>query len=325
MFKHSRLRSCLNWMGQNLIISVVLVLGVIALWQQKNNPGLYFIQNATKEDAAYDRAYEESGAMSIMARSMGVQDGVAKMMMPEPAFADDFAPKETERKIVRNASLQVEVSDTEVARKLVEQKVAELNGHITNLNSYEVRQGILSYNFTVRIPAKKLEKTMDVFTNLGVKKSESINEQDITAQYTDTESRLKNLEVRRDRLRELMERDTDKLSDILQIDRELSNVQQQIENYERTLKRHDTNVTFSTINLSVQPEPQIGDFQTPEWTVKKSWKQSVNDLISSLKNIFDVGLKVLVFAPIWIPFLLVLWTIQRFIRRRTDCLIQLKK
>lgn len=277
------------------------------------------------EQAAYDMGYEESGATPMMARSMGISGGMAKMMMPTPAFADDFAPEVEDRKIIRNASLQVEVSDTEVARKLVEQKVAELKGHITNLNSYEVRNGILSYNFTVRIPAEKLETTMDAFTSLGVKKSESINEQDITAQYTDTESRLKNLEVRRDRLRELMERKTDNLADVLQIDRELSSVQQQIENYERTLKSHDTNVAFSSVNLSLQPEPQIGDFQTPEWTVQKSWKQSVNDLIISLQEILDNGIQLLVFAPIWIPILLVIWAIQRFIRRRTCCPIQLKK
>lgn len=324
MFKQSRFRSYLNWMGKNLILSITILVGIIAIWP-KENPSLYFTQNTIKEEASYDMAYEENGATPMMARSVGISGGMAKMMMPEQAFANDFAPEETERKIVRNASLQIEVSDTEVARTLVEKKVAELNGHITNLNSYEVRSGILSYNFTVRIPAEKLEKTMEAFTNLGVKKSESINEQDITAQYTDTESRLKNLEVRRDRLRELMERETDKLADVLQVDRELSSVQQQIENYERTLKRHDTNVSFSTVNLSLQPEPQIGDFQTPEWTAKKSWKQSVNDLIISLQEILDNGIQLLVFAPIWIPILLVLWAIQRFIRRRTCCPIKVKK
>lgn len=324
MFNHSRLRSCLNWMGQNLILSVVILVGVIALWPE-HNPGVYFSKDVMMEQASYDMAYSENEAMPMMARDMGISGGMAKIMMPAPAFADDFAPEVEDRKIIRNASLQVEVSDTEIARKLVEQKVAELKGHITNLNSYEVRQGVLSYNFTVRVPSETLEKTLEAFTNMGVKKSESIDEQDITAQYTDTESRLKNLEVRRDRLRDLMERETENLADVLQIDRELSTVQEQIESYERTLKQHDTNVAFSSINLSLQPEPQIGDFETPEWTVKKSWKQSVNDLIVSLQGVLDSAIQILVFAPIWIPVLLVLWAIQRFIRRRTGCLIQLKK
>ena len=325
MFKHSRLRSCLNWMGQNLVLSIAILVGIIAIWPE-HKPSMRFSKNIVMEEAAYDMDYGANESMPTMALSRsGGMNGMAKMIMPEPVFADDFAPEETERKIVRNASLQIEVSNTEVARELVENKVRNLNGRITNLNSYEVRQGVLSYNFTVRVPSDMLNKAMEEFTKMGVKKSESINEQDITAQYTDTESRLRNLETRRDRLRELMERDTDNLADVLQIDRELSNVQQQIENYERTLKQHDTNVAFSSINLSLQPEPQIGDFQTPEWTVKKSWKQSVNDLIISLQEILDNGIQLLVFAPIWIPILLVLWTIQRFIRRRTCCPIKVKK
>ena len=321
----SRIKRAIHWIGKNLILSVAIVAGVITLWPSQA-PGLYLAKNVMMEQS-HHMDYAENESMPMM-KSMGRamdSSGPARMMMPTPAFANDFAPEVEERKIVRNASLQVEVEDTELARKDVEEKVAFFKGHITNLNSYEVRPGILSYNLTVRVPAENLDMAMELFTTMGVKKSESINERDITAQYTDTESRLRNLEVRRDRLRELMERKTDNLSDVLQIDRELSSVQNQIENFERTLKRHDTNVAFSTVNLSLQPEPQIGDFHTPEWTVKKSWKHSVNDLISSLKDIFDSGLRIIIFAPIWIPILLVLWAIQRFIRRRNKNFIQLKK
>ncbi len=327
MNKQCKVRSCVQrvfrWAGQNLILSVIIVVGIIAIWPNhiprpqvtRNFQTKGRMNHVVSETAMMDSV--ESGGRAAFSR-------VGKMMIP-PVFADDFAPEAEERKIVRNASLQIEVSDTESARKEVEAKIAKLKGHVTNLRSREARAGVLSYNITIRIPADNLSKAMDDLISMGVKKSESINEQDITAQYMDTENRLKNLEVRRDRLRELMDRKTDNLSDVLQIDRELSNVQQQIENFERTLRRHDANVLFSTITLSLQPEPQIGDFHTPEWTVQKSWKHSVNDLIASLKTIFDGALRLLVFAPIWFPILLFLWSIQRFVRRRTCCSIKLKK
>ncbi len=321
----SRVKRSIRWVGKNLILSVAIVAGVIALWPS-HSPGLYFAKNVMMEQASFSMDHAESESMPMMRKSMGRSGGdMERMIMPEPVFADDFAPEAEDRKIVRNASLQIEVPDTEAARKDVERKIALFKGHITNLHSYEVRMGVLSYNLTIRVPAQNLPEVMEELISLGIKKSESINEQDITAQYIDTESRLKNLEVRRDRLRELMDRKTDNLADVLQIDRELSSVQQQIENHERTLRRNDVNVAFSTVNLSLQPEPQIGDFSSPEWTVKKSWKHSVNDLISSLKDIFDSGLRIIIFAPIWIPILLILWAIQRFIRRRICCPIQFKK
>ena len=276
-------------------------------------------RNYDMDEMAYDM--EESAP--AMAR--GNFGGVAKMMMPEPAFAEDFAPEETERKIVRNASLQMEVKDTEIAKTEVEKITKNLKGHITNLNSHEVRPHVLAYNFTVRIPSEKLDKSLAQFTALGIKKSESMNEQDITAQYADTANRITNLEARRDRLRELMERDTDNLNDVLSIDRELSSVQQQIENFERTLKQHDTNVSYSSVNLNLQPEPEIGDFSTPEWTPNRSWKQAVNDLIISLQDILDRAIQILVFAPIWFPVLFVIWIIQRLIRRRNKGPFKIKK
>ena len=133
--------------------------------------------------------------------------------------------------------------------------------------------------------------------------------------YRDNESRLKNLQARRDRLRKLMDKETDKLSDILEIDRELANVQTEIENLERMLKRQDVDVAYSTLNLSINPEPQIGDFTTPDWSPKRSWRGAINDLINSSQKIFDGAVKVGAYAPIWIPILLILWFVQRKIRR----------
>jgi hypothetical protein len=215
--------------------------------------------------------------------------------------------------------LNIEVDDTEITKDLVEEKVAELGGVITNMNSYEVRTGILSYNMTLRIPSGKLDAALENLASLGVKKSENFSSSDITTQYMDTENQIKNLETRRDRLRELMKFKTDNLSDVLQIDRELSSVQNQIENFQRTQNRRDNDVNFSTINLQIQPKPQIGDFSSPqEWNVEKTWTQSVNDLIHSLQNIAKRVIHIVVYAPIWLPILVLLWFIQRYIRRKTN-------
>ena len=55
------------------------------------------------------------------------------------------------------------------------------------------------------------------------------------------ENRLKNLYARRERLRKMMNEKTDKISDILSVDRELSNVQLEIERLEKNNKNIDKN------------------------------------------------------------------------------------
>lgn len=300
---------------RNLILMVCLVL--LGIWGFNFPRNYDYPSQMAKSSSSFlgmsmDYAMEES--MPMMAKSRVIS-------MPDfdggnNAFA---AVPEEERKVIKNASLNIEADDTEITKGLVEEKVAELDGVITNMSSYEVRAGILAYNMTLRIPSDKLDSALENIASLGVKKSENFSSNDITAQYMDAENQIKNLETRRERLRELMKFKTDNLSDVLQIDRELSSVQNQIENLQRTQNRRDNDVDFSTINLNVQPKPQIGDFSSPaEWNIEKTWKQSVNDLIHSLQNIAAKAIRIAVYAPIWLPILIILWFIQRAIRRKID-------
>ncbi|MDH3324798.1 MAG: DUF4349 domain-containing protein [Candidatus Peregrinibacteria bacterium] len=232
-------------------------------------------------------------------------------IMPKVYTDQGFAPEEVNRKIVKNASLNLEVEDTDIAKDLATENVKEFGGLVTNLNSWQIRPGVLAYSMSMKVPAEKLDNLIESLVKLGVKKSENFNISDITAQYRDTENQLKNLEARRNRLRELMDRETDNLSDVLQIDRELSSVQLQIENLERTQQGRDDRVAYSTLNLNIQPEPAIGDFTTPDWHPERSWKEALNDLIFDSQQIIDKLIRLVVYAPIWIPILLILWVIKR--------------
>jgi hypothetical protein len=257
---------------------------------------------------ASDILQEASPMMAKTSRSsLGRSSGVT---MP-PVFNEALAAEETDRKIIKNGSLTLEVENTETAKMLAESGVKDLGGYITNLNSWEVRPGVLAYNLTTRIPVDKLEIAIVNLTKIGEKTGENFSVQDITAQYQDTESQLKNKRARQERLRNMMERETKNLADVLSIDRELNNVLNEIERLERTQRSRDDQVTFSRLQLSLNPAPQIGDLSGPEWNVGKSWKTAVNDLFHSLRGITDRVIKLLVYAPIWIPALFILWRIKR--------------
>ncbi len=297
---------------ENLIL-VIIVLGVgFCFFSESDAPVPIREEHAMMMDEAAESFMPRPTAVSKMAYGRGG----GRDILP-PVYAESFDPDQAERKIVKNASLTIEVENTEMAKELIEEKVKELKGAITHLNSWEVRPNVLSYSMTLRIPAELLDKSVDVLAGFGVKKAENFSTRDITAAYFDTENQLENLRARRDRLRKLMEMETKALKDILEVDRELSNVQRQIENLERTQKRRDTDVSYSTLSLTIQPEPEIGDFKTPEWTPEKSWKQSVNDLIYASQNIFDKIMKLIVFTPIWLPILLIaIWIRWKFFRKK---------
>ena len=255
-----------------------------------------------------DMAYSQTPSMMSRAKT-----AVTSSLRAPEALAD-FAPEAlADRKIVKNGSLQLEVEDTEESLAIVEVELANQKAYITHQNSSEVRRGTLAYNITIRVPADNLEILSENLEKLGLKKSENYSTSDITAQYRDTANRVKNLEVRRDRLRALMERETENISDVLEIDRELSRVQDQIDNLSNTQTRRDTDVSYSTLQLTLSPQPEIGDFSSPDWNLDASWKTAVNDFIHDAREVVDKLIRAFVYTPIWLPLLLILWGLKRLI------------
>lgn len=254
-----------------------------------------------------DMAYSQAPSM-VSRTKMAVSDSI----QPPTALAQDFDPEGLDdRKIVKNGSLQLEVEDTEESLGLVEAELATQKAYITHQNSWEVRRGTLAYNLTIRVPADNLETLSENLEQLGLKKSENYSTADITAQYRDTGNRIKNLEVRRDRLRALMERETENIRDVLEIDRELTRVQDEIDNLSNTQTRRDTDVAYSTLQLTVSPQPEIGDFSSPDWNLENSWKSAVNDFIHDARDVVDKLIRAFVYTPIWLPLLLILWGLKR--------------
>jgi len=309
--KHHWYKDANDFVRTHLLLILIILAGVY--WIGGDDvPVLRQLKQSVRNTMAYDVMEEASmdGAYApSMAKSFVAGRGGGSIMV------DNFDPTVEDRKITKNGNLTIEVINTETSREQAETLIKDMGGYVTNLNSWEVRPRILAYNMTVRIPVEKLEESIEKLVALGVKKSESFSVNDITAQYVDNEARLKNLRARRERLLELMERESKRLEDVLEIDRELNNVQVQIEQLERQQKRNDADVAYSTLNLSIQPEPEIGDISNPEWNPGRSWTLSVNKLIRSFQGVVDKLIAIVVYIPLWLPIVLILWALHRWLKR----------
>jgi len=307
------------WLNCNRIFreNIILFLGIFFLgyWFLFSGEIPIVYRNAmftkTNHQIAAAPAMEMADSSNFSVRgAMNKSAGAENYFLP-PVFADDFDPEEKDKKIIKNASLTLEVENTEDSKKMVEEEIQKLKGSITNLDSWEVRPEVLAYRFTIRIPTEKLDIAIENLNKLGVKKSENFSIRDITAQYTDTENRLKNSRIYLDSLRELMKKESKELKDILETKKEIASAQEKIENLEKLQKRRDTDVAYSTLNLTINPKVEIGDLINPDWHPKKSWKMAVNDLLQSSRTIFDKFVKLIVFTPIWLPVFLFLFILKK--------------
>lgn len=216
-------------------------------------------------------------------------------------------------KIIKNFSLTIESFDTEKTISLVQNKIEEINAIVDNFYSYNYSSNSLAYNFSIKVPSEIANDVVNFFKTLGIVKSESTYATNTEEEYLYNQEKLKNLYIRRDRLREMMKTKTQNLSDTIAVDRELSNVQNTIDAIENTNKKIDKQVDYSKIELTIIPDIDINSFNNNNWRINKSWKSAVNSLISFTQKSIDYGFKFVTFIPVIITVSALLFAIKLFI------------
>jgi len=175
---------------------------------------------------------------------------------PAPDAAQDSANSgEFEEKIIYNVSMSLECNDVDAAVDSIKGAAKGLGGYVSYSNSYK-SGGIKYASIQVRVPFGKLEEITDFVKTLGDVPNEYMSTEDITDRYYDIVTRLEHEEKQEEQLLELLGK-AETIEDILRVRAELDTVQANIESYKGTIKRWDSLVDYSTVDVSVSPIPSL--------------------------------------------------------------------
>ena len=108
-----------------------------------------------------------------------------------------------------------------------------------------------SAKFVFRIPQADASGFAEALPSIGHVLTQSEHGEDVTAQYFDIETRLRSLELQRDKYMELLDKAED-INYIIELTQALSDVIYQIESYTTTLNRLDSLVAYSTVTVDVR-------------------------------------------------------------------------
>lgn len=103
-------------------------------------------------------------------------------------------------------------------------------------------------SITVRVPAGDFESTVEAVLKLGDVHRRQIVAQDVTAEFSDLQIRLKNALAVRERLQELLQKAQD-VKEALKVEEELGRVAEQIELLKGRLKYLHEVTSFSTVSV----------------------------------------------------------------------------
>jgi hypothetical protein len=171
-----------------------------------------------------------------------------------PAFtglATQSTSPEPSRKLVRDARLDLEVKGYQPAVDAVTALAKAAGGYVDSSNSQRGGNGKLQGTVVVKILPENLDGFLLKLRDLGEIQNQSVSTEDVTKDYYDTQARLDNSRRMETQLQELLKRDNGRVSDLLQVERELGRVRGEIEQMQGQLKLYDFQVQFATVTMSV--------------------------------------------------------------------------
>jgi len=213
-----------------------------------------------------------------------------------------------DRKIVRTGDMTLEVNDITVAITGVAAVAKDLNGYVVSSNK-SGDQDITYGQISIRVPSDRFDEAFDKLRQLAVNvPNESTNSQDITEQYSDLQTQLRNLEATEAQYLEILKK-AEKVEDILAVQRELSNVRGQIEQIKGRIQYLDRTSDMALINVNLQKTKPLGG---TAWSALETLKSAARGLVTFGKVLADVLIWVAIFSPIWIIILVVVLYFTRW-------------
>ena len=155
------------------------------------------------------------------------------------------------RIIIRTVNMSIVVEDIQAAIDDISRLADIIRGWVVSTDRREKRSGVIS----VRVPAEGLDSAIEQLRQLAKDvESEVSTSQDVTDEYFDLQSRLKNQQATEEALIRLLDR-AESVEHALAVQRELSSVQENVERLLGRIKLLEETSAYSLITVSLKLAP----------------------------------------------------------------------
>ncbi len=211
-----------------------------------------------------------------------------------------------EQKIIKSGDLRFETSNMEETNTAIQQLVKKYKA-VVQSDSEDKNDYTLSRYLTLRIPNQYFDSFIkDLASGIEYFDRKNISIEDVTEEYIDVASRVKTKKALEERYIELLKKAT-KVSEMLEIERELGTIREEIEAKEGRLKYIQNKVSMSTISIEFYKSTEHKAGATISFGTK---------FVNAIKSGFNgISTFFIWLIEVW-PFILILVALIYFIRKR---------
>ncbi len=218
---------------------------------------------------------------------------------------------EASRKLIRTGDLSVEVANYEQAAEHAAAIARAHGGYVADSRVARGAGDKLRGTLTIRVRADQFQEAFQALKALGKVQSESITAQDITKAYSDLETRLRVKREAEGRMREILRTKTAKLSEVVEAERVLTRLIEEIEQMEGERRYYDQQVALSTISAELHEHESI---------VHESAFAPIREAVQGSLQVLSTSVAAFIYAIVfgipWILLVILLWRLRRRARAR---------
>jgi hypothetical protein len=208
-------------------------------------------QVAAAPAAPQTEAKDKKQERAEVERTVVTGSNIAPAEEVGPNLVESPASALGNRKLIRNAQVELEIVGFDAAVQKITAFANEERGYIATSSSEKQANGKLKGEVVVKVLPENLDHFLQKIRGLGELKNQTLGTEDVTKAYFDTDARLKNARMMEQRLIDILKTKTGKVSDLLQVEKELGRVREEIEQMQGELKYWDSQVQFATVTISL--------------------------------------------------------------------------
>jgi hypothetical protein len=299
--------------------------------------GLLVVASCSPRTVAREPAAEKEVVVTQVVEVEKVVEREAEPMPTQaPAPVDDTvssgsdvstvplaSPRRVNRMIIKDAELKLLVEDTEVGIDRVTQVAIDAFGYVLSMRTW-YKDDFKYATVTIGVPSEEYETALRRVRAIALRVlDESASGTDVTDMYVDLQSRLRNLEATEITIRSFLEK-ADTVEESLRVNKELSEITEQIEEIKGKMNYLRDRAAYSTITVSLEPQlptptPTFTPTITPTptatptatpivWKPNETFGEASSILARILRGLGNLVIwLVVVLGPFLVPLLLIVW------------------
>jgi len=231
----------------------------------------------------------------------------------------DEAQISSERIVIKNARLEIVVNQPDQSMESIGRMAEQMGGYVVSANLYQSQLSsgveVPRASITVRVPVERLDEALERIEAESdrLPLNKTIDSQDVTSEYTDLQSRLRNLEATEAQLVEIME-EARRTEDVLSVYSQLTQVREQIEVIQGQINYYERSAALSAISVELIANAAVQPITIGGWEPVGVAKDAIESLIQAMQVLANAAIWLVLFLlPVLVVILLPLYLFVRLL------------